>query len=210
MSSNPDAPSGRVEQWLSQARGGSLAAQGQILELCRKYLLLVANRELEAKLRAKGGASDLVQETLLEAHRGFARFEGTTRAEFLAWLRRILLNNLSNFRRRYVETENRCISRELSLDVSDSVADLKRSLALDTPSPSSRAAAGEESAALDRALELLPVDYREVILLRHGQGLSFADVGQLLDRSDEAARKLYVRAIERLRQELKSFADESR
>lgn len=207
MQSSSSPPSGRLEQCLTKARGGSVAAQGEFLELCRKYLLLVANRELEDKLRAKGGASDLVQETLLEAHRDFAQFEGTTRAEILAWLRRILLNNLSNFRRRYAGAESRCVAREVSLDGTGPLAELKRSLVLDTTSPESRVAAEEASAALDRALEQLPVDYREVILLRHSRGLSFAELGQLMDRSDEAARKLYVRAIERLRQELKRFRD---
>jgi len=209
MQSSANPPSERLEQRLCEARGGSIAAQGEILELCRKYLLLVANRELENNLRAKGGASDLVQDTLLEAHRDFARFEGTTRAEVLAWLRRILLNNLSNFRRRYAQAENRRVTREVPLDGSGGFGELKRSLALDTASPESRAAAGELSEALDRALEALPNDYQEVILLRHGQGLGFADLGQLMDRSDEAARKLYVRAVERLRQELKRFRDPS-
>jgi RNA polymerase sigma-70 factor (ECF subfamily) len=95
----------------------------------------------------------------------------------------------------------------VSLDGTGPLAELKRSLVLDTTSPESRVAAEEASAALDRAVDLLPVDYREVIVLRHGQGLSFAELGQLIDRSDEAARKLYVRAIERLGQELKRFRD---
>jgi RNA polymerase sigma-70 factor (ECF subfamily) len=209
MQSSVNPSAGHLNQRLSEARGGSTAAQGEILELCRRYLLLVANRELEDRLRAKGGASDLVQETLLEAHRDFAKFEGTTRAEVLAWLRRILLNNLSNFRRRYAQAENRCVAREVSLDGTGPFAQLKHTLARDTTSPESRAAALEASAALDRGLELLADDYREVILLRHAQGLSFGEIGQLMDRTDEAARKLYVRAIERLRQELKRFRDSS-
>ena len=111
-----DGQSGRLQEWVLEARGGSRAALGRILELCRQYLLLVANRELEPELWAKGGASDLVQETFLEAQKDFGSFEGTTRAEVLAWLRRILLNNVSNFRRRYVGSEKRQIARELSLD----------------------------------------------------------------------------------------------
>ena len=166
------------------------------------HLLLVANRELEPELWAKGGASDLVQETFLEAQKDFGSFEGTTRAEVLAWLRRILLNNVSNFRRRYVGSEKRQIARELSLDRPGMSSDGRFAPALDTPSPSGRAAANEESRALDQALERLPADYREVILLRHEQALSFADVGRLMDRSEEAARKLWVRAIARLREEL--------
>ncbi|HEX4069871.1 MAG TPA: sigma-70 family RNA polymerase sigma factor [Planctomycetaceae bacterium] len=199
-----EVPSGRVQDWVVEARGGSRAALGRILELCRQYLLLVANRELEPELWAKGGASDLVQETFLEAQKDFASFQGTTRAEVLAWLRRILLNNVSNFRRRYVGSEKRQILRELSLDRPGMSSDGRFAPALDTPSPSGRAAANEESRALDRALERLPADYREVILLRHEQALSFADVGRLMDRSEEAARKLWVRAVARLREELVS------
>src|SRR5579863_8278393 len=111
-----DPPSIRVRQWVVEARGGSVAALGQVLELCRHYLLLVANQELDGELRGKEGASDLVQETFLEAHRDFAQFHGATHAELLAWLRRILLNNLSNFRRRYSETDKRQIALELPLD----------------------------------------------------------------------------------------------
>jgi RNA polymerase sigma-70 factor, ECF subfamily len=209
MTSSEDCASSSVERWLKEACAGSVAAQGQVLEMCRKYLLVVANRELDAMLRAKEGASDLVQETLIQAYRGFPKFEGTTRAEILAWLRRILLNNLSTVRRRYAHAENRNVGREVTLDDTGPIAKFKGSLALDTPSPSSRVAAREVSAALDQALETLPGDYREVILLRHGHNLSFADVGELMDRSDDAARKLYVRAIESLRQELKRFGDPS-
>jgi RNA polymerase sigma-70 factor (ECF subfamily) len=197
-----EVPSGRVQDWVIEARGGSRAALGRILELCRQYLLLVANRELEPELWAKGGASDLVQETFLEAQKDFGSFEGTTRAEVLAWLRRILLNNVSNFRRRYVASEKRQVARERSLDGNGALSEGRFSPSLDTPSPSGRAAANEECLALDRALEHLPADYREVILLRHEQALSFADVGRLMERSEEAARKLWVRAIGRLREEM--------
>jgi RNA polymerase sigma-70 factor (ECF subfamily) len=202
LAKSPELPSGRVPEWVTQARGGSAAALGQILELCRHYLLLVANRELDEELRGKEGASDLVQQTFLEAHRDFGQFHGTTQTEVLAWLRRILLNNLGNVRRRYVETGKRQIARELPLEEDGRGAALSRSLALDSSSPSSRAAANEDSAALDRALRRLPADYQEVILLRHEQGLSFAEVGQLMDRSAEAARKLWTRAICQLREEL--------
>jgi len=202
LSTSGEDHSGRVQDWVKEAHGGSAAALGRIMELCRQYLLLVANRELEPELWAKGGASDLVQETFLEAQQDFEQFRGTTGAEVLAWLRRILLHNVSNFRRRYTGSEMRQIGREVSLDGPGSQGEIKPSPALDTSSPSSHAAANEESVALDRALQRLPADYREVLILRHEQSLSFAEVGQLMDRSAEAARKLWARAIARLRLEL--------
>jgi RNA polymerase sigma-70 factor (ECF subfamily) len=202
VSSSQRRPASHADQLVEEAHAGSAAARGELLELCRRYLLLIANQKLETELQAKGGASDLVQETFLEAHRDFAQFEGKTHAEVLAWLRQILLNNLSNFRRRYAASDKREISRELSLDGSGPDGELKRSLATDASSPSGRAAANEESAALDRAVGQLAPEYQEAILLRHEQGLSFAEIGLLMDRSADAARKIWARAICRLREEL--------
>src|SRR5581483_9241354 len=87
--------------WLRDARAGSREALGKLFDLCHGYLLSVARGELDLQLQAKGGASDVLQETFLEAQRDFARFQGTTDKELLAWLRRLLLNNLSNFSRDY-------------------------------------------------------------------------------------------------------------
>src|SRR6516164_8048548 len=100
---------------LSAARTGSAEALGEALEACRGYLLLIARRELGPDLQAKAGASDLVQQTFLEAQRDFAGFHGDTKAELLAWLRRLLLNNLANFARDYRETAKRHIGREVRL-----------------------------------------------------------------------------------------------
>src|SRR6476469_3978998 len=107
-----DAARGFAE-WLPAARGGSAQALGEALEACRVYLQAIAERELDPELRAKGGASDLVQETFLEAHKDFAQFKGDTEDALLAWLRRMLLNNLANFRRRYRGTRKRRAGREV-------------------------------------------------------------------------------------------------
>src|SRR6516225_2042707 len=98
-------PSPEAAPNLAAACAGSREAVGQALEACRGYLLLIAQRELGPQLQAKGGASDLVQETLLEACRDFARFQGDSEAELLQWLRRLLLNNLADFTRLYRDTD---------------------------------------------------------------------------------------------------------
>ena len=87
--------------WLNDARAGSSEAFGKLFDVCHGYLLLVARGEFDIELQAKGGTSDVVQDTFLEAQRDFAAFHGTTEKELLAWLRRLLLNNLSNFSRRF-------------------------------------------------------------------------------------------------------------
>src|SRR5580698_9544840 len=106
-------------QWLPAARAGSGEALGQVLEACRGYLLLIAQQELDTALQAKGGASDLVQQTFLEAQRDFSGFQGTTHAALLAWMRQLLLNNLANFRRDY-HRDKRRVSREIALPTGDS------------------------------------------------------------------------------------------
>src|SRR5271156_1601698 len=101
-------------QWFPAARAGSSEALGQVLEACRGYLLLIAQQELDTKLQAKGGASDLVQQTFLEAQRDFAAFQGTTHAALLAWMRQLLVNNLANFRRD-LHRDKRRVTREIPL-----------------------------------------------------------------------------------------------
>src|SRR5947199_7306687 len=113
-------PARRFGEWLPAARSGSVRALGDALEACRVYLQAVAERELDPDLRAKGGASDLVQETFLEAHKDFAQFKGDTEEALLGWLRRMLLNNLANFRRHYRGTGKRRAAREIDLAAGDS------------------------------------------------------------------------------------------
>jgi RNA polymerase sigma-70 factor (ECF subfamily) len=184
---------------LAHARAGSRGALGEALEACRAYLLLIAEEELDHELRGKGGASDLVQETFLEAQRDFARFQGTTPEEWRAWLRRLLLNNLADFTRRYRATAKRGAAREVPLDDSGGPAeDLEGG---DTPA-SDRAVAREETEEFHAALARLPDEYRQVIFLRYQEQLSFEEVGGRLGRTPNAARLLWLRAIERLKKEM--------
>jgi RNA polymerase sigma-70 factor, ECF subfamily len=192
-------------RWLPEARAGSKEAVAQALEACRGYLLLIAQRELGKDLRAKAGASDLVQETILEAQRDFSGFEGTSEPELLAWLRRLLLNNMANFARQFRATDKRQIGREVVLEEGDSAAERGGELASALPSPSGAAMAHERAEAVQHALEKLPEDYRRVVHLRYQEERTFEEIGKLLGRSANAARKLWLRAIERLEQELKEL-----
>src|SRR5581483_6027912 len=101
--------------WLSAARGGSRDALGRALEGCRRYLLGIAQRELEVALQAKAGASDLVQETFLVAQRAFDRFQGNSEEELRAWLRRLLQDRAAKFGQRYRATQKRRLARETTL-----------------------------------------------------------------------------------------------
>jgi RNA polymerase sigma-70 factor (ECF subfamily) len=193
-----------ARSWLQEARAGSSEALGEALETCRRYLLHVATRELDPDLQRKGGASDLVQETFLDAQRDFAQFTGTSEAELRAWLRRLLLNNVHNFSRHYRTTQKRAVGREVAIEPDGSSASPGAELMAATPSPSGEAIEREQAVALERALARLPDDYRQAIRLRYQEGRSFEEIGGLMNRSPDAARKLWVRAMERLQNEWES------
>jgi RNA polymerase sigma-70 factor (ECF subfamily) len=203
MPRNKVQDSGELLEVLTAARAGSAEALGRLLMGCRDYLLMVANRNLEPDLQGKVSPSDLVQETFLEAQRDFAQFHGTREEEILAWLSRILLNNLANVSRRYRGTAMRALDREISLGAGDPAKTPGGDLALDTPSPSEVAMAKEDASALETALATLPEHYRTVLNLRYQDRLNFEQIGAALGCSAEAARKLWARAVDRLQKTLK-------
>ena len=191
-----------VGKWLPAAQAGSREALGQIMEACRAYLLLIAQEELDPALQAKCGASDLVQQTFLEAQRDFARFHGNS-SSLLAWMRRLLLNNLANFRRDY-RRDKRRVTREVSLPAGDSSSWWEGGLRSASPSPSVAVMRREQSQALEQALQRLPEDYRHVVHLRYREEQSFEAIAERMQRSPNAVRKLWARAIERLQQEMEA------
>lgn len=188
---------------IQPARNGSAEALGAILDLARDYLLGVANRELGSQLQAKAGASDVVQETFLEAQRAFSRFKGESAQELLAWLRGILLNKMSELNRRYQGTEKRRVNREVPLEEPQSGTFVAHPTPpSDTPSPSSIVSVQEEARLVQQALEKLPEHYRQVIVWRQWDDLSFEEISVRLGRTTDAVRMLWWRAIERLQQEM--------
>lgn len=190
------------EELIADAQEGDASRLGRLLELYRHYLELLARVEIGRGLQAKVDASDLVQETMLEAHKNFGAFRGSTESQFAAWLRQILAAVLCNLLRRYVGTRGRDVRRERELrdhlDRSSHV--LARVLVDQGSSPSQQAARREQAVLLADALAVLPEDYREVLVLRHLEGLSFPEISRRMGRSLDSVQKLWVRGLSRLRQ----------
>ncbi len=189
---------------IERYRQGDPSARESLFEGYRTYLHLIAQGQLGRHLRAKCDASDLVQQTLMEAHRDFGAFQGTHEGELLAWLRRILAHNLFNEARRFAARQ-RDASREVSLEqvqhgVEQSSMTLGRCLAASGPSPSEVAVRGEAGVKLAETLARLPDDYRMVIILRVLEGLSAEEVGQQMGRTPGAIRMLQMRALTALRE----------
>ncbi|HEV3443620.1 MAG TPA: sigma-70 family RNA polymerase sigma factor, partial [Gemmataceae bacterium] len=189
------------ERLLEQARAGEEAALGQILERYRNYLALLARLQIGRRLQAKVDAQDLVQEVFLQAHRHLAVFRGTTEAELARWLREILATVLANELRRYLRTKRRDVNleRDLAAEMEHSSRLMDRGLFAKQSSPSQQAARREEAVWLADLLGHLSEDHREVLILRHLEELSFPEIARRMDRSADAVKKLWARALIALR-----------
>jgi RNA polymerase sigma-70 factor (ECF subfamily) len=189
------------EAKIEQARGsGDL---GLLLDDYRNYLTLLARVEIGRRLQGKVDASDLVQETFLEAHRHFENFRGDTEAQFAAWLRQILATRVANLVRRFVGAKARDIrlEQQLAEELNDSSKFMGPELSAAMSSPSHQAAKREQGVLLAEALARLPEQYRETIVLRHLEGLTFPQIAEKLGRSVDAVQKLWLRGLARLRHE---------
>jgi RNA polymerase sigma-70 factor (ECF subfamily) len=189
-----------IRELIDAARRGAPDAIGRIFEAARSHLLQLADHELPGELRAKVGPSDLVQETAVDAHRDFGQFNGTTAEECFAWLREILRHNVIDAVRHYRESLKRSIDREER--IGDRPATDRKPFVERRHSPDGSAIRREEAATLHDVLSRLPADYRRVLHMRYWSGMSFAEMAPALDRSPEATRKLWYRALERLQNEL--------
>ena len=203
MPRTPEAGSDPA-QLLRRARGNEEAALGKLLERYRNYLELLARLQIGRRLQGKVDGSDLVQETFLEAHRHFSRFQGSTEATFAAWLRQILAARLAKMVRRYTGTKGRDVRLERSLldELEESSRALDRGFQAPQPSPSEHAARREQAVLLVDGLGRLPDDYREVLILRHLEALPFPAVARRMGRSVDSVKKLWARALPRLREAL--------
>ncbi|MDX1948043.1 MAG: sigma-70 family RNA polymerase sigma factor [Pirellulaceae bacterium] len=170
------------------------------LERYRSYLLILARMQLEARPRSKLDPSDIVQQTMLEAHAKQGQFTGDD-AGLAAWLRRALANNLKDALRA-LRRDKRDIARERSLEaaVEQSSAQLAGWLAAADSSPSQRAARNEDLLRLAEALQVLPAAQRDAIVLHHLQGHPLTEVARQLERTEPAVAGLLHRGLKKLRE----------
>jgi RNA polymerase sigma-70 factor, ECF subfamily len=188
------------ESLLILAKAGYGPALVRLLDRYRQPLAERARGRVGRLLRVKLDVEDLLQEVSLEAYRDIGRFRGSTEGEFMCWLQKILDTILMNQVRRYFGTGRRNLRRERRLvDVHDSTRGRERDPAAPDTSPSQRAVKHERAIRLAEAIETLPTPYREVIALRHLNGLSFFDVARRMDRTEDSVKNMWVRALRQLR-----------
>jgi RNA polymerase sigma-70 factor (ECF subfamily) len=190
---------------LAHARAGMNEQLGQLLQLYRNYLTILATTQIDRKLRRRVSPSDVVQEAMLAAHRDFLQYRGRTEREFLAWLRQILIHTLQGMIDTHIVAKKRTVRCEVSLDwmverFERSAANLVSALVDPGPSPSAGTRGREAVVALANQLAKLPPQYRDALVLRNLQGLTFEEMAPRLDKSTGAVRMLWLRAMERFKQ----------
>lgn len=183
------------------ARRGDEAASGRLLAAYHEYLKLLARVQIGRRLQGKLDASDLVQETFMDAHRQMPQFKGATEAELLAWLRKILAGHVAMTVRRYFGSKGRDINLErgIAAQIDASSQAMDGGLIGSNTTPSQHVARREQSVLLADALSQLSEDHREAIVLRHLEGLSLAETATRMGRSQDSVQKLYVRGLMNLR-----------
>lgn len=175
------------------------------VEHLRPYLRMIARLHVETHLQAKIDASDIVQQTMLEAHRGAERFQGGTEQELRAWLRRIMARNLADEVRKFrCQKRNAGLEQALEAKLTESSAGLERCLTGGITSPDNRAIRNEQLAQLAAAIESLPDDQRTAVSLHHLQGQTAAEIGRAMNKTEIAVAGLLRRGLKRLRELLKA------
>ena len=203
----PDNVHARAEALLADARRGDSSALGTLFELYRNYVKLLAATQVRARLRLRASESDIAQDTFLHAHRGFEEFRGNSGGEFVAWLRMILSRRIQYLYQQHLTAQRRDVRREVSIEaigswLNQSTIRLENVLIDSAPSPAAEVLTQERSIHVADALAALPADYREVLMLRSIEGLGFPEVAKRMERSSGAVRMLWLRGIEKLRDQL--------
>src|SRR5262245_16944749 len=172
------------------------------LERYRPLLKLQARQvELDARLQRRFDGSDVVQEALLKAHAHLDQFRGRTEAELVQWLHEILASTLvDEVRKAHAQKRDLALEQSLHAAVEESSARLDAYLADRNPTPAAQAERQELLVRIARALDELPADQRDVVLLRDVQGQSVAEIAEQLDRTEKSVAGLLLRGRGRLRQ----------
>ncbi|MDO4628951.1 MAG: sigma-70 family RNA polymerase sigma factor [Planctomycetia bacterium] len=196
------------EEMLERARSGDTGTLGELLDNYRNYLLFLARLQIDPRICGKLDASDIVQETFLEAYQAFPKFRGTSEASFLAWLRQILASTLATSVRYYLGTKQRDVRLEREIYVKvDQSSMFWNQLVSNISTPSLKVSRQEMETQLATAMGQLPDHYRMVLRLRHSENLSFQEIADQMGRTVDSVQKIWVRALAQLRDLVKMDED---
>ncbi len=189
-----------IQRLLDQAQNGDQTALEALFKLHSAMLLRAITLRMDRRVAARVDASDVLQETYLEAFRRLPRYLEQQQMPFHLWLYWIAREKVLALHRRHLGAEKRAVTHEAPpLPADSSATFVSTVIAGHDPSPSQALAKAELAERLRQALEQLDDDERDLILWRHFEQLSARETAQLLEISEAAASKRYIRAVERLR-----------
>ncbi|MCS7469619.1 sigma-70 family RNA polymerase sigma factor [Stieleria sp. ICT_E10.1] len=201
-----DLNSSQIERLLERANLGDGEARDKLFAAHRRYLRVLIDLRMDDAIRVRVDPSDVVQETQLVASRRLDDFLQRRPTSFRIWLRRKALERLVDLRRRHLHAEKRSVRREVTLSDRSSMALARGSMALARGmiprSPSEIASDRETAQQVRIAVRRMKETDREVLLLRHVEELTNAEVANVMDVDSATASQRYGRALRRLRQEL--------
>lgn len=170
----------------------------------RPYLRRIAGVRFDDRLRGRVDESDLVQDALAAAAREYPGFAAAPPMPVRLWLRQLLLDALTAARRRHLVADARAAGREVDLSAGSFVW-AEPQFHTPDPTPGSEAVRRERAESVRLAVSRLEPTDREVIALRTFEGLSTSETAEVLGISPAAASKRLVRALAKLKAELKPF-----
>jgi len=179
-----------------------VALKSDDIERFRPYLRVLAQTRFQTKFQSKLDASDIVQQTMLNAYQSWEQFRGKSDAELAGWLRQILANLIIR-NTRDMGRDKRDVERERSIDAALQESSMQLGKLLADPgqgTPSQVVMKEERAAELAQALMELPDDQREAIMGKYWHGQSSAEIGEQLQRSPEAVAGLLYRGLKKLRE----------
>jgi RNA polymerase sigma-70 factor (ECF subfamily) len=193
QSNRPD-----LQLLLRQATRGDVAASEELLGLYRPYLRLAAGERLPKLLQKRMDASDIVQQTLLDAVRGLPAFRGRSEPEFTTWITKLLERNVNQSMRNHTLGKRDVRLEHNWTDASGSAQLIWASLAGDGSSPMSSVFRGEAALHLAMAIDKLPGDQRQAIEMRYIGQMSLQEVADEMERTLGSVAGLICRGIEAL------------
>ncbi|MGB1925491.1 MAG: sigma-70 family RNA polymerase sigma factor [Rubripirellula sp.] len=169
------------------------------------YLRMLSRTKMRRAYQAKLGASDLVQQAMMQAIQAFDQFRGETEEELLAWLRQILVRHLCHVDRD-LHRGKRDIRREQSMEqqLAASSMRIRNLLAGDGPTPSQNMMLGEHILQLSQAIDRLPESQGEAIRLHYIEGLKLSEVAEIIGKTSGSVAGLMHRGMKTLRSQLGS------
>jgi RNA polymerase sigma-70 factor (ECF subfamily) len=188
-----------TQELLDRVRQGDKEAFEELFKRHRARLQQAIALRMDRRVAARADASDVLQETYLEAARRLPRYLDKPEMPFYLWLRWIAREKVITLHRRHLGADKRAIGREVPLLPLDSSVRFVSSVMGRGPTPSQQLAAAELAERLHAALEQLDQDERDLILWRHFEQLTARETAQLMQITEAAASKRYMRALERLR-----------